>query len=576
MKATISLILRNLDASQRRDMRRVVFIAFAAALLELVTVASLYPLTRIAFLGDAPDGIITNIPAALGATTIRSVGLFWAGFTLITVFVSLIVRLTALYRQTRFVHIVRHATSRRLFATYLGQPYKFFLQHHSSELTKNTLQEVDLFAVAGVNGLISVAVSLSTIMVTLGLMLLFSPGPTMICALAAVVLYVLFYLGVSRPNARAARNRFEANRHRNFVVSESFAMFKEVKANNSEAYFIKAFEPASLLFSKSMIVFDIIANLPRYFIETLLFGGMAVSIGGAFLMMDQGVARGAALPTIAVALGATVRILPASQSLYRNLNSLRNCAPAVQNIDTVLALETGLSETDQKADALDFQSDIAFDGVSFRHAGADQNSLTDLTVRIQRGAHVGIVGETGAGKSTFLDLLMGLLAPSDGAILVDGVKLGSTERPRWRCNIGYVPQQVVLTDGTIAQNIALGFDENDIDLDRVAHVARIAQASEFIDQLPDRLQSRVGERGVQLSGGQRQRLCIARALYQDPEVLILDEATSALDHETERRVINAIRDNAANRTLIMVAHRKDTLASCDQRITFVNGCLQNP
>lgn len=575
MTKTIKLILKNLDACQRRDMRRVVMFAFCSALLELVTVASLYPITRLAFLGDLPEGLVADIPAVFGLTTLRSVGLFWAGFTLATVFVSLIVRLIALYIQTKFVQTVRHTISLRLFTAYMSQPYTFFLRHHSSELTKNTLQEVDHFSVSGVNALISFAVSLGTILATLELMFLFAPGPTLIFVFAAIVLYVLFYLGVARRNVRAALERFNANKTRNFVVSESFAMFKEVKANNSEAFFLKTFEPASLMFSKSMIVFDIFANLPRYFIETLLFGGVAGAIGFAFLTMGENVTLSNALPTIAVAMGATVRILPASQTLYRNLNSLRHCAPAVQSIDQVLALRTQQFTVKHSQEVMSFQTDIVFDAVSFQHDGADRPALADVTVRIPRGAHVGIVGETGSGKSTFLDALMGLLEPTDGAIYVDGTRLESDRLAAWRGNIGYVPQQVVLTDGTIAQNIALGMEDEDIDLERVAHAARIAQAAEFIEKLPAGFHAQVGERGVQLSGGQRQRLSIARALYKDPEVLIFDEATSALDQDTERRVVNAIRKSAANSTLIMVAHRQETLAGCDQRIELSEGRLIN-
>jgi ABC-type bacteriocin/lantibiotic exporter with double-glycine peptidase domain len=568
----LTSILERLNLRQRRDLRVVVTVAFLAALCELATVASLYPITQIAFSVDKQAMPFSGVPALFSLTSMRDTALFWASVTFSTVIIALVVRVSAQYAQSTFVQKIRHSISSQLFEAYLHKPYEFFLKRNSSELTKNTLQEADMFAVNGINALIGIAVSLSTIGVTLAFLFFLAPGVTSLFIGVALGLYALFYLGISRLTIRAAQDQFDANQKRHFVVKEGFAMFKEIKANNSEAHFYSKFIAPSQRFSQALVVYEIVANLPRYFIETLLFGGMAIAIGMTFLIMGDDVSLNAALPTIAVSVGATVRVLPAAQTLYRHLISIRNAAPTIQMISDVLRY----SDTDRVAAAevtppLPFEESITFEQVSFRHDGADRESVSDISVDIPRGAHVGISGETGSGKSTFLDLLMGLLNPTAGHLKIDQTIIGSQNRANWRCNIGYVPQQIVLTDGTIAQNITLGTDTDQIDMQRVLSVARIAQIADFIEGLTDKYDTPVGERGVLLSGGQRQRICIARALYRDPRVLIFDEATSALDIETERLVIAAIKDDSQNRTLIMVAHREQTLRDCDVNIRLHDG-----
>ena len=265
--------------------------------------------------------------------------------------------------------------------------------------------------------------------------------------------------------------------------------------------------------------------------------------------------------------------MPVLQQIYSSIITIQSSRPILKVCLGLLSLPQPLSPLLQSTE-LPFEKEIRLEGIDFQYLSGATWALKGMNLSIQKGSRIGIMGPTGGGKSTLLDIFMGLLAPSKGGLFIDDVLIGEKNIGQWRRHIAHVPQSIYLTDATIAENIAFGIDSSSIDLDRVRRAAGYAQLSKFIVELPERYNTRVGERGVRLSGGQRQRIGIARALYKQADVLVFDEATSALDGNTEGEVMEAINSLSKDLTIILVAHRLTTLKSCDLVVEVSQGSIQ--
>ena len=271
-----------------------------------------------------------------------------------------------------------------------------------------------------------------------------------------------------------------------------------------------------------------------------------------------------------------MRILPVIQGLFQNLTSLRFGQPALQNLHKELIRTKRQSNNVIQQKIPKFENDIKIENIYFSYPDSKLPTIENLSLNIKAKTTVAFVGSTGAGKSTIVDLILGLLQSDKGCISIDGVKLDNTNIKSWQKYIGYVPQFIFIADDTIEKNIALGSEESEIDFERIKYVAKIANIDEFINNhLPLKYKTNVGESGIKLSGGQRQRLGIARALYQNPQVLIFDEATSALDNLTEQTIINSINLLKKSLTIIFIAHRLTTIKACDKIFHIENGRLIN-
>jgi len=313
-----------------------------------------------------------------------------------------------------------------------------------------------------------------------------------------------------------------------------------------------------------------LSSSPRFIIEAL---GMILIVVLAYFLSQQGQAGGMTIPVLgALALGAQ-RLLPVLQQMYSSITTIRGAKSILR--DTLVLLNQPLPSTHlDSSGALSFIRDIQLNSIGFQYSLSGKWVLKDISLSIPKGSRIGFMGATGGGKSTLLDILMGLLKPSEGSLLVDGVLVKSVNMRSWRSHIAHVPQSIYLTDTTIAQNIAFGVDSNLIDFERVKRAAGYAKLTQFIDELPEGYDTHVGERGVRLSGGQRQRIGIARALYKQADVLVFDEATSALDGNTEGEVMEAINSLSKDLTIILVAHRLTTLKSCDLVVEVAKGTIQ--
>jgi ABC-type multidrug transport system fused ATPase/permease subunit len=561
-------ILDMLDARERRHFFMMMGLVFIAGVADMVGIASILP-----FLTVVTDPSIIETQPVLnwiygisGAqtpqafTVVLGVGIF------LVIVVGLVVKVTAIYAVTRFAHMRKHHIAMRILTGYMRQPYVWFLDRHSSELSKRVLHEVDQMVGSVILPVVRVMTQVVTISLIIGLLIIVEP---VVAITAAVVLgssYGMIFYIVRNLLVRLGTEVVEMNSARYRLMNEMTGGIKDVKLMGLEQIYLDNFRGPSYRHANALTKGQIIGAMPRYLLEGITLGGMVLVVLLLLRKEDGGIT--AALPVLGLFALAGMRLLPTIQQLYESLSMIRNSRTVFnvvhQDIVGLEDIDKGGLTGRSKSEALPLNKAISLKGVTYAYPKVDKPVLDDLSLEITVNTTVGIVGGTGAGKTTVIDILLGLLSPDDGTVEIDDVPLTRKTLRHWQNNIGYVPQHIFLTDATISENIAFGVAQADIDQTRVEQAAQLAELHDFVlAELPDGYETEVGERGVRLSGGQRQRIGIARALYHDPDVLILDEATSALDNVTERLVMQAVNDLGGNKTIIMIAHRLSTVKNCD-------------
>jgi ATP-binding cassette, subfamily B, bacterial PglK len=419
------------------------------------------------------------------------------------------------------------------------------------------------------------AQAISLICLTL-LLILVDPVVALSSVLVLGGSYVTIFLMVRRYLTRIGKRYTTANLGRFQIAQEAIGGIKDVKLLGLEEAYLARFQAPSLQVAASASANQAIGELPRHLLETIAFGGMIALIMALLVSGDGSLAD--ILPTLGVFAFAGLRMFPSVQQIYHSLSYLRYTGAALDVVhrDT---METGANSGRPKtlgrsATVLHVKDHLALDGVSYRYPNSERPILDGLSLSIPARTTVGIVGGTGAGKTTAVDVMLGLLTPQAGSLRVDGVAVGPENLRAWQNTVGYVPQQIFLVDDSVAANIAFGIPPEQIDMAAVERAARVANLHDFVmADLAQGYQTFVGERGVRLSGGQRQRIGIARALYHDPDVILLDEATSALDNLTERAVMEAVHNLGHHKTIIMIAHRLTTVKECDTIFLMEKGRL---
>ena len=549
------------------------------ACLEMISVASVLPFLSVA---ADPGRIHSNewlawIYDMFGFTSTNGFLLALASASLLALIVTNASMAAAQWGQIRFALGRSHQLSCRLLKHYLAQPYVFFLRRNSMDLGKNILGETDQVTAVLIAALRLAAKALVVVAIVITL-ILFDPLLALVLTLAFGGAYGLIYVAMRRRLSRLGAERVKANRTRYQLAGEAFGAIKDVKLLGREQIFRSRFVGPSRRFNRCQASSLIISDLPRYALEALAFGGVLV-IAIYLLLRGQGLQQ--TIPVLGFYAFAGYRLMPSLQQVFSSYTKLRYGEPAVDNLHRELNHDLNRPASNLKssdpdaagsAELLPLSGRLELDGVTLAYQDAEEPILRDITLSIEANSTVGIVGPTGSGKTTLVDIILGLLRPQAGEIRVDGIALTDANMRAWQNGLGYVPQHIYLTDDTIANNIAFGIPETEIDRDAVERAARIANIHDFITtKLPQGYDSPVGERGVRLSGGQRQRIGIARALYQDPAVLVFDEATSALDGETEAAVMEAINKLAGHRTILMIAHRLTTLESCQMLLRVKDG-----
>jgi ABC-type multidrug transport system fused ATPase/permease subunit len=477
---------------------------------------------------------------------------------------GLLVKVAGNYLILRYVSMREYSISTRLIEAYLGYPYSWFLDKNSAQTTRRILASVTEVILKVMVPLASLFGSVSLILFLVALLLVADPLVALLAGGVLTFAYLIVYMGVQRRLSRLGEQLLTSNRTRFEVAQEAFAGVKEMKVMGLEEVYAARFRDPARLSAKARATTQSLGTLPRYLIEGLAFATMVLML---FLMVERaGGNFNAAVPTISLFAVAALRMLPALQNSYYWLTQIRSGQAALNDLhrEYVDARAAFTRLPAQGRGRIDLTASLELKELTFRYAPDRPPVVDGLSLTVKAGDTIGIVGGTGAGKTTLIDLLLGLLQQESGAILVDGKPIEAGDVRSWQRAIGYVPQTIFLADSTVAANIAYGQPADRIDMQAVEDAARLACLHDFVmSDLPEGYATRIGERGVRLSGGQRQRIGIARALYTNPSLLVLDEATSALDNLTEQAVMNAVHAIGRAKTIIMIAHRLSTVQACD-------------
>ena len=485
----------------------------------------------------------------------------WSGLTLLLAYVAKNAYLAFMYYVPyRFLYRHEAAVGQRLFHAYLCGPYLFHLRRDPTELLKNIRVEVPLMFNQVIIPLFTVASEAMVGVVIVGLLVMIEPIPALVAAGFLGGVTSIFYRSIRRRIGELGEREQKYRTEMFQWVGRGLAGFKEITVLGRQRFFVDSFAKTSAARARAVAFFQATAQIPRLFIETIAVAAVTLIV---VMMLAQGRRLDGVLPILALFAAATFRLIPSLSRIVHAFSIIRYYKPSITVVyDDLRLLETNFGhEPPAIGERVRFERAIELRNVSYAYPGGEP-VLRDVSLTIAKGRSVALVGPSGAGKTTVVDLLIGLLQPTAGEVTIDGSRLEG-RAASWQRQIGYVPQSIYLSDDTIRRNVAFGVPDHEIDNVRVWSVLALAQLTEFVAGLHAGFDTRVGERGARLSGGQRQRLGIARALYHGPEVLVMDEATSALDDETEAAMRTAIERLRGAMTIIVIAHRASTVAKCD-------------
>jgi ABC-type multidrug transport system fused ATPase/permease subunit len=570
---TIQKLLDLLTPPDRKRAHLLLGMILVMALLDMVGVASIMPF--MAVLAN-PELVQTNSFLNAAYTQLGFADpqqfLFALGMLVfVLLVVSLAFKALTTYAQLRFTLMREYSIGKRLVEGYLHQPYSWFLSRHSADVGKTILSEVSQVIAKAIIPMMNLIAHGAVAIALLALLILIDTQLALVAGLTLTTAYALIFKATRGHLARIGKERVKANQARFTAVSEAFGASKEVKVGGLEQAYINRFSGPAQTFACHQATAQVISQLPRFALEAIAFGGMLLVV---LYVMAQSGSFASALPIIALYAFAGYRLMPALQQIYGAVTQLRFAGPALDALHSdLMSLKPAYANPSQ--DAIALKQAITLNQIQYRYPNAPQPALKNLSLTIPANSTVGFVGATGSGKTTTVDLILGLIEAQEGTLEIDGQTITEHNQRAWQRAIGYVPQQIYIADDTVAANIAFGLDAKDIDQAAVERAAKIANLHDFVaNDLPQQYQTTVGERGVRLSGGQRQRIGIARALYHNPQVLILDEATSALDNLTEQAVMEAVYNLGQEITIILIAHRLSTVKACSTIFLLEKGELK--
>ena len=562
-------------SKQLRECYFLFFIMLIGAALESAGIGAILPLIslmgQVDFLDKHQD--IARVAQDLGITTHER--LIIAGAIALIVLYTLKNAYIAweIYLQRSFAKKNQILYSKELLAIYLSKPYIFHVNNNTATLLRN----VNSGAANVFNYLLMPVFTLFTEIITaiaVWIMLIAVDAFTAIVVAGIMAVMILAIIRVFRKQVvKQGKLQNEATAEYIKWINQGLGAVKETKVLRREKFFVTEFNEGYKKFAKAVQKYYFMNEMPRVIIEALVVTGLLLLIVYKMLMGENPLDI---VPVLGVLALAAFRLMPRANRIVSYYNAIKNQMPFFNEIySDLMRIKDGLLDGNgevlkEDQSRLEFNKELVVDNLVFRYPENKENVLQGVSFEIPKGKFVGVVGPSGAGKTTFVDIMLGLLQPTSGKILCDGVDINKNIRA-WQANLAYVPQDIYLIDGTVKENIALGLKTEDIDDALIDKVLHMAELYDFVNSLPKGIETFVGERGVKLSGGQRQRIGIARALYQQPEVLILDEATSALDNETEKSITDTILKLKGQITIIAIAHRVSTLEQCDFKIKFENG-----
>ena len=577
MRKIYKKVMKLLDARQKRQMVGIVIMMLIGGVLESMGIALIAPVMQVVVDPEQIEkskalSFIYNLfnftsPTQLAALIMVMLILVFVVKNVFLYFMNVV--------QLRFVYTNQFATSRRMMINFMQRPYEYYLNADTSVIQRNITSDVN-----NMYGLILSSLQLiSEIIVFICLVaILISQDAEMtitIAALLVVVLLVIKYF-IKPVMTKAGQENQDYYSGLYKWIDESVTGIKEIKIANKENYFINGYADCGAGYVNAVQKYNLYNSTPRLLIETIAIAGM---VGYMLVVMARGTSLTQLLPQLTVLAAAAARLLPSANRINNYLTSIAYFEPFLMNVSDNLQMEIHDGSISYNSDdyrkkkeveKLPVLKSINLDKISYKYPGTDKLILDNADMEIPVGKSVGIVGTSGAGKTTIVDVMLGLLKPVSGHIYADGIDV-MEHYPQWLKNIGYIPQTIFMIDSTIRKNVAFGYADDEIDDNKVWQALKEASLDEFVRSLPEGLDTKIGERGIRLSGGQRQRIGIARALFEDPEVLVLDEATSALDNETEAAIMDSINRLHGRKTLVIIAHRLQTIEKCDMVYSINDG-----
>ncbi len=577
MRKIITRLNVLLDKKQKTQMVGIVFLMLIGGVLESLGIAMIAPVMQVVIDPEEvqKNPILSTIYNTLGLTsTIQFASIIMVALILIFVIKNVFLYFMNVV-QLRFVYTNQFATSRRMMINFMQRPYEYYLNADTTVIQRNITSDVNnLYAL-----ILSCLQLISEIIVFVCLVvILLSQDAQMTLTIATLLVIVLlvikFFIKPVMVKAGQDNQDYYSGLYK--WIYESVTGIKEIKVANKENYFINGYADCGAGYVNAVQKYNLYNSTPRLLIETIAIAGM---VGYMLFVMARGTNLTSLLPQLTVLAAAAARLLPSANRINNYLTSIAYFEPFLDNVSDNLQSEIhdesiSYNSEDYRAKAdvekLPVHELIKLENITYKYPNTDKLILDNANMEIPVGKSVGIVGTSGAGKTTIVDVLLGLLDPEKGTIYADGVDV-NTNYKGWLKNIGYIPQTIFMTDSTIRKNVAFGVPDSEIDDNKVWQALKEAALDEFVKELPEGLDTQIGERGIRLSGGQRQRIGIARALFEDPEVLVLDEATSALDNDTEAAIMDSINRLHGRKTLVIIAHRLQTIEKCDMIYSIGDG-----
>jgi ABC-type multidrug transport system fused ATPase/permease subunit len=574
-----------LNPRERRLSYALLGLMVLAGLIDAVGVSSILPF--MAVVGN-PELIQTNpwLHRIFTSLEFESTNTFLVGLGCAALAIMVFSNAVSLISSSAilwFANNLGHSLSTQILSNFVRQPYAYFLGHNSSNLVLNCTD--DVIRVTN-NVVVPILQAIAKAIIAMSILLLViwvDPWLAVLFGTVIGTVYAVVFLNIRHTVTNLGRASKEAQKERFRLAAEILNGIKELKILGQDQAYQERFSKYSALYAKNQWVSGTMSLVPRYAIESIAFGSVILLV--MYLLAAHQDFKDA-LPLLTLYAFTAYRLLPAFQQIFGSATAVRFNLASLEAVEEKLETIGRTSAPQTKpivkpkptlsanGDVGPLQQEIVLDNLVFQYSNADTPLLNNLTLTIRHHTTVAIVGSSGGGKTTIVDIILGLLVPQGGTLLVDGIPITSRNVASWQRHLGYVPQHIYLADDTLAANIAFGVAPRELDMDRVEQAAQIANLHEFVvGELSDGYRTRVGERGVRLSGGQRQRIGIARALYSNPDVLILDEATSALDSLTEDAVTDAIQNIFHRKTIIMIAHRLRTVERADVIYLLENGSI---
>lgn len=567
MKKILKKMTQLLDKKQKRFMVLLLFMMLIGAVLEAFSVAVIVPVISIVIDSNAfaQEGLVNTLYRMSG---LHSEKVFAVSVMVILIVAFVLKNLYLLIQQKftyNFVYTNQFRTSERMMRNYLRRGYEFYLNADTAVVQRSITSDVNnMYAL-----ILAVLQLVSEGIIFLALVIYsVAAEPVMSLLIAALLCVTLLAIKVILKPIMYKAGQDNQNYYSGLFkwISQTVTGIKEVKIGGKEKYFVDAYCACGKGYVDAVQKYTLYNNIPRLLIETMCVAGIVIYFIVIYLMNLNSTDVFATVTLLGVLL---VRLMPCANRINNQLNNISYFEPFFMGVSDNLQDEIDENKVDMSVfevprEKLEVKKEIVLEGISYHYPNTEKWVLKDASMTIPVGQAIGIVGSSGAGKSTIVDVMLGLLELKSGKILADGQNVLEKDNYRkWLKNIGYIPQTIFMLDDTIRRNVAFGVPDEEIDEERIRKVLKDAKLDEFVNSLPDGLDTGIGERGVRLSGGQRQRIGIARALYEDPEVLVLDEATSALDNDTEKAIMDSINSLHGNKTLIIIAHRLQTIEKCD-------------